>query len=526
MAEGPRRLALLPDAAARPVQDRQLRQGPRAGHPDHRGGRGGQPPPRRRADLPAGRRRPAQPRRRRRHQPRRRAGPADLRDRRRARRRVGAARGLHARARARRARRRRGASRSGRRCSATTDAPCDTEILDPGGRNNTLWFQEAPEATGEVQQRFHLDIVVPREVAEERVAGGARRRRHPGQRATTVPAFWVLADAHGNKVCVCTADGREAPPSEPRRVRPASRMLGRLAHSDDGRAGERLPWCHAQGPSCTHATCGLSPRPTRARTSPLVAQPGRGVFCWARHGRRSQETRRGHSDERADDRRPEPDQVAGGRGHHRHLRHPRRRHPAGVRPPHGLLDPAHPGPPRAGRRPRRAGVRRGDRPGRRLHGDLRPGRDQPGHADRRRAHGLRPDGRRSPARSAPRRSAPTPSRRPTSAASRCRSPSTTSWSPTPPRSRARIAEAFHIASTGRPGPVLVDIAKSALQAMTTYAWPTELQPARLPPGDPAALQADPRGRPADPRVAAPGAVRRRRHHPRRRLRGAARCSPS
>jgi acetolactate synthase-1/2/3 large subunit len=31
-----------------------------------------------------------------------------------------------------------------------------------------------------------------------------------------------------------------------------------------------------------------------------------------------------------------------------------------------------------------------------------------------------------------------------------------------------IAEAFHIASTGRPGPVLVDIAKDALQAMTTF----------------------------------------------------------
>ncbi len=37
-----------------------------------------------------------------------------------------------------------------------------------------------------------------------------------------------------------------------------------------------------------------------------------------------------------------------------------------------------------------------------------------------------------------------------------------------------IAEAFYIASTGRPGPVLVDVAKSALQAQTTYAWPTEL----------------------------------------------------
>ncbi len=37
-----------------------------------------------------------------------------------------------------------------------------------------------------------------------------------------------------------------------------------------------------------------------------------------------------------------------------------------------------------------------------------------------------------------------------------------------------VAEAFHIASTGRPGPVLVDVAKSALQAMTDHAWPTEL----------------------------------------------------
>src|SRR5881409_2677159 len=37
-----------------------------------------------------------------------------------------------------------------------------------------------------------------------------------------------------------------------------------------------------------------------------------------------------------------------------------------------------------------------------------------------------------------------------------------------------IAEAFHIASTGRPGPVLVDIAKDAMQARTTFRWPTEL----------------------------------------------------
>ena len=88
------------------------------------------------------------------------------------------------------------------------DTQWETEIMDPGGRNNTLWFQRAPEATGEVQQRFHLDIVVPREVAEERVAAALAAG---GTLVTEehLPAFWVLADVHGNKVCVCTADGRE-----------------------------------------------------------------------------------------------------------------------------------------------------------------------------------------------------------------------------------------------------------------------------------------------------------------------------
>ena len=37
-----------------------------------------------------------------------------------------------------------------------------------------------------------------------------------------------------------------------------------------------------------------------------------------------------------------------------------------------------------------------------------------------------------------------------------------------------IAEAFHIASTGRPGPVLVDIPKDVLQARTGFEWPERL----------------------------------------------------
>ena len=37
-----------------------------------------------------------------------------------------------------------------------------------------------------------------------------------------------------------------------------------------------------------------------------------------------------------------------------------------------------------------------------------------------------------------------------------------------------IAEAFHLASTGRPGPVLVDLPKDILQAQTTFAWPPKM----------------------------------------------------
>ena len=37
-----------------------------------------------------------------------------------------------------------------------------------------------------------------------------------------------------------------------------------------------------------------------------------------------------------------------------------------------------------------------------------------------------------------------------------------------------LAEAFHLASTGRPGPVLVDIPKDVLQSTTTFTWPPTL----------------------------------------------------
>ena len=48
-----------------------------------------------------------------------------------------------------------------------------------------------------------------------------------------------------------------------------------------------------------------------------------------------------------------------------------------------------------------------------------------------------------------------------------------------------VAQAFHIATTGRPGPVLVDIAKDALQTMTDFIWPKEIKlPGYRLPGEP------------------------------------------
>ena len=45
---------------------------------------------------------------------------------------------------------------------------------------------------------------------------------------------------------------------------------------------------------------------------------------------------------------------------------------------------------------------------------------------------------------------------------------------TPEEVPARVAEAFHIASTGRPGPVLIDVTKNAQEGMTEFRWPTRL----------------------------------------------------
>lgn len=82
----------------------------------------------------------------------------------------------------------------------------DREVVDPDGRLTTLWFQ-LTEGHEVPRQRFHLDVVVPPEQAAERIEAALAAG---GTLVTDefAPAFWVLADADGNKACVCTSEGR------------------------------------------------------------------------------------------------------------------------------------------------------------------------------------------------------------------------------------------------------------------------------------------------------------------------------
>lgn len=74
------------------------------------------------------------------------------------------------------------------------------------GADAILWFQDTePHETP--KQRFHLDVWVDPREARDRIdaaiaAGG--RLEDDG----SAPSFWVLADAQGNRACICTAEGR------------------------------------------------------------------------------------------------------------------------------------------------------------------------------------------------------------------------------------------------------------------------------------------------------------------------------
>ena len=89
-----------------------------------------------------------------------------------------------------------------------------------------------------------------------------------------------------------------------------------------------------------------------------------------------------------------------------------------------------------------------------------------------------------------------------------------------------IHAAFHIASTGRPGPVLVDVPQDLSRADIEYEPPEGTpEPARLQAADRGQHQADPDRRQGARQRAPAGDLRRRRDRQRQRLRGVPRVLP-
>ncbi|WP_092807406.1 VOC family protein [Klenkia marina] len=85
----------------------------------------------------------------------------------------------------------------------------DDALVDPAGRLPAVWFQQM-DAERPQRNRIHLDITVPHDVAEQRVAA-ALAAGGTLLSADAARAFWVLADAEGNEVCVCTWQDRDRP---------------------------------------------------------------------------------------------------------------------------------------------------------------------------------------------------------------------------------------------------------------------------------------------------------------------------
>jgi 4a-hydroxytetrahydrobiopterin dehydratase len=81
-------------------------------------------------------------------------------------------------------------------------------VVDPTGARSSSGSRDT-DAHEEPRQRFHVDVTVPPDQAQTRIDAAVAAG---GTLVSTdrAPAWTVLADPEGNKVCVCTWQGREA----------------------------------------------------------------------------------------------------------------------------------------------------------------------------------------------------------------------------------------------------------------------------------------------------------------------------
>jgi 4a-hydroxytetrahydrobiopterin dehydratase len=83
-------------------------------------------------------------------------------------------------------------------------------LVDPYNQGPAFWFQQMDEPRPQ-RNRIHFDISVSPDEAPGRIeAALAAGGRLVGD--AEAPAFWILADAEGNEICVCTWEGRDKLP--------------------------------------------------------------------------------------------------------------------------------------------------------------------------------------------------------------------------------------------------------------------------------------------------------------------------
>ncbi|MGW0036787.1 VOC family protein [Gordonia sp. NPDC003376] len=81
------------------------------------------------------------------------------------------------------------------------------DLTDPDGILPPVWFQQLDLPRPE-RSRTHVDLWVPHDVVADRIQAGL----DAGGRLVTdefAPGWWVLADAEGNEICLCTWQDRE-----------------------------------------------------------------------------------------------------------------------------------------------------------------------------------------------------------------------------------------------------------------------------------------------------------------------------
>jgi 4a-hydroxytetrahydrobiopterin dehydratase len=81
-------------------------------------------------------------------------------------------------------------------------------VVDPRGQGPAIWFQQLDEPRTQ-RNRIHFDI----SVAHDEAAGRIEAALAAGGTLLSdkyAPSFWILGDADGNEICVCTWQGRES----------------------------------------------------------------------------------------------------------------------------------------------------------------------------------------------------------------------------------------------------------------------------------------------------------------------------